>query len=35
MVDCASFGVMKDMGIHDAVTNDRHFEQAGFDRLLK
>jgi predicted nucleic acid-binding protein len=34
MVDCASFGVMTEMGIREAVTNDRHFEQAGFDRLL-
>jgi predicted nucleic acid-binding protein len=35
MVDCASFGAMKDMGIREAVTNDHHFEQAGFVRLLR
>jgi predicted nucleic acid-binding protein len=26
--------VMQDQGIRDAFTNDRHFEQAGFDCLL-
>jgi hypothetical protein len=34
LVDCASFVVMKDEGITDAFTTDRHFEQAGFDCLL-
>jgi hypothetical protein len=34
LVDCASFIVMEDDGIKDACTTDRHFEQAGFRRLL-
>ncbi len=34
LVDCASFVVMEDMGISQAFTNDRHFEQAGFTNLL-
>ncbi|HSU65780.1 MAG TPA: hypothetical protein VLJ39_02810 [Tepidisphaeraceae bacterium] len=28
-------GVMKDRGITEALTGDRHFEQAGFVALLK
>jgi predicted nucleic acid-binding protein len=35
LVDCASFVVMRQRGITDALTTDRHFEQAGFRRLLK
>ncbi|MBN1395038.1 MAG: type II toxin-antitoxin system VapC family toxin [Pirellulales bacterium] len=34
LVDCASFVVMRRMHILDAFTTDRHFEQAGFRRLL-
>ncbi len=34
-VDCASFVVMRQRGILEALTTDRHFEQAGFVRLLK
>lgn len=34
LVDCASFVVMKEHGISEAFTNDRHFEQAGFRCLL-
>jgi predicted nucleic acid-binding protein len=34
LVDCASFLVMEDQGISQAITNDRHFEQAGFKSLL-
>jgi predicted nucleic acid-binding protein len=34
MVDCANFVVMADLGIRDAFTSDRHFEQAGFRCLL-
>ena len=29
LVDCASFLVMNDEGIHEAFTTDHHFEQAG------
>jgi len=35
LVDCASFVVMKRLGIAEALTSDQHFEQAGFVRLLK
>jgi predicted nucleic acid-binding protein len=35
MVDCASFVVMGQRQIVEAVTADHHFEQAGFVRLLK
>jgi uncharacterized protein len=34
LVDCASFIVMKEQGIAQAFTTDRHFEQAGFECLL-
>ena len=34
LVDCASFLVMRDHGITDAFTSDKHFEQAGFRCLL-
>lgn len=35
LTDCTSFVIMKDHAIRDAVTADRHFEQAGFTALLK
>ncbi|MBC8229492.1 type II toxin-antitoxin system VapC family toxin [bacterium] len=35
LVDCASFVVMHQRGITEALATDRHFEQAGFVRLLK
>jgi hypothetical protein len=34
LTDCISFVVMADHGLTDALTGDRHFEQAGFRRLL-
>jgi len=34
LVDCISFIVMEDNRLHDALTADRHFEQAGFGALL-
>jgi predicted nucleic acid-binding protein len=34
-VDAASFVVMSERGITEALTTDQHFEQAGFVRLLK
>jgi len=33
--DCASFCIMRDHGITQALTHDRHFEQAGFVALLR
>jgi predicted nucleic acid-binding protein len=35
LTDCLSFVVMQERGITDALTGDRHFEQAGFKALLK
>jgi hypothetical protein len=34
LTDCISFVVMQDEGIREALTADRHFEQAGFKTLL-
>lgn len=34
LVDCVSFVVMQERGITDALTADRHFQQAGFRALL-
>lgn len=33
--DCSSFAIMRERNIHDALTSDHHFEQAGFRALLK
>ncbi len=33
LVDCASFEVMREHGIRDALTLDRHFSEQGFDRI--
>jgi len=35
LTDCASFVVMKERGINLAFTSDKHFEQAGFVKLLE
>ena len=35
LTDCISFVVMQDRGLTEALTADRHFEQAGFTILLK
>src|SRR5438128_5475283 len=35
LTDCISIVVMKKEGISEALTGDRHFEQAGFVALLK
>lgn len=35
LTDCISFAVMSERGIHDALTADHHFEQAGFRAVFK
>ena len=35
LTDCLSFVVMRDEGVAEALTGDKHFEQAGFHALLK
>ncbi len=35
LTDCISFLVMQKLRLADALTGDRHFEQAGFRMLLK
>jgi len=34
LTDCISFVVMQERNLTDALTADRHFEQAGFNALL-
>lgn len=34
LTDCISFVTMRQHGLTDALTGDRHFEQAGFNTLL-
>lgn len=34
IVDCISFVVVQELGLTEALTADRHFEQAGFVKLL-
>jgi uncharacterized protein len=35
LIDCSSFIIMQQNNIAESLTNDHHFEQAGFIRLLK
>lgn len=35
LIDCVSFITMSDYGVTDALTNDRHFRQAGFKALMR
>jgi len=35
LTDCASIQVMKQQEIHEALSHDRHFEQAGLVALLR
>ena len=35
LTDCVSFVVMQDRGISEALTADEHFQQAGFQTLLR
>jgi hypothetical protein len=35
LTDCASFLIMREVGVTDALSHDHHFEQAGFKALLR
>ena len=35
LVDCVSFIVMQENGLTEALTPDKHYEQAGFRALLR
>jgi predicted nucleic acid-binding protein len=35
LTDCISFLVMNERGVKDALTHDHHFEQAGYNALLR
>ena len=35
LCDAVSFLLMRQYGVNDALTTDRHFEQEGFARLLR
>lgn len=35
LIDCVSFVVMKELAITDALSADKHFEQAGFNILMR
>jgi predicted nucleic acid-binding protein len=35
LTDCISFVVMRQVGAQQALTHDHHFEQAGFEALLR
>ena len=35
LTDCVSFVIMRERNVTDALTGDKHFEQAGFVTLLK
>lgn len=35
LTDCASFQIMERYNLTEALTHDRHFEQAGFKALLR
>lgn len=35
LTDCVSFVVMRERGLTRALTHDHHFEQAGFEPLLR
>jgi predicted nucleic acid-binding protein len=35
LTDCASFVVKEERGLRRVLTSDHHFEQAGFEALLR
>lgn len=35
LTDCISFTIMQENNIVEALTTDRHFEQAGYKALLR
>jgi len=35
LTDCISIVIMQERGLKEAFTNDKHFEQAGFNAILR
>lgn len=35
LTDCISIVIMQEQGLREALTNDKHFEQAGFNAILQ
>lgn len=35
LIDCTSFEITRDLDLEEALTTDKHFEQAGFHALLR
>ncbi len=35
LTDCISIVIMQEQSLRDAITNDKHFEQAGFNAILR
>lgn len=35
LTDCSSFVIMRQRGLHEALTHDHHFEQAGYTALFR
>ena len=35
LTDCSSFVIMRQRDLHEALTHDHHFEQAGYTALLR
>ena len=35
LTDCSSFVIMRQRGLHEALTHDHHFEQVGYTALLR
>jgi Predicted nucleic acid-binding protein, contains PIN domain len=35
LTDCVSIVIMQEQGLRDVITNDKHFEQASFNAILR